>query len=155
MIELETNLIQEWRDQSGKFASCENEEIMKADDKVTKQNEQIVLQKRMIQLDIMAEQLRKLTLACNKAESEYQKESHPFCTRIKRRTWEGEDINFNKYNGASDPRMHIVVFKESACSHLHDIDMLARLFLSNLGKEGSKWFYNLEDQSITSYSQLK
>jgi len=48
MIELETNLIQEWRDQSGRFASCENEEMMKADnqnnDKVKKQNEQIVLQ---------------------------------------------------------------------------------------------------------------
>ena len=51
--------------------------------------------------------------------------------------------------------MHIMVFKESACSHLHDTDMLARLFSSSLGKEASKWFYSLEDQSITSYSQLK
>jgi len=33
--------------------------------------------------------------------------------------------------------------------------MLARLFSSSLGKEASKWFYSLEDQSITSYSQLK
>jgi len=55
MIELETNLIQEWRDQSGRFASCENEETMKADDKVTKKNEQTVLQQRMIQLNGMAE----------------------------------------------------------------------------------------------------
>jgi len=39
MIELEINLIQEWRDQSGKFASYENEETMKVDDKVTNQNE--------------------------------------------------------------------------------------------------------------------
>lgn len=42
MIELETSLIQEWRDQTGRFASSENEEKMKADnqnsDKV-KQNE--------------------------------------------------------------------------------------------------------------------
>jgi len=40
MKELEMNLIQECRDQSARFASCENEEIMKADnqnnDKVTK-----------------------------------------------------------------------------------------------------------------------
>ena len=63
MTELETNLIQEWRDQSGRFASSENEEKMKANDKV-KQNKQIVLQQRMTQLNIMAEQLRKLTLAC-------------------------------------------------------------------------------------------
>jgi len=56
MTELEINLIQEWRDQSGRFASCENEEIMKADnDKVTKQNEQIVLQQIMIQLNVMVE----------------------------------------------------------------------------------------------------
>jgi len=57
MIELETNLIQEWRDQSGRFASSENEEKMKADnqnnDKV-KQNEQIVLQQRITQLNAMA-----------------------------------------------------------------------------------------------------
>jgi len=69
--------------------------------------------------------------------------------------WEGEDINFSKYNGASDLRMHIVVFEESACSHLHETDMLARLFPSSLGKEVSKWFYSLKDQSITSYSKLK
>jgi len=31
MIELETNLIQEWRDQSGRFASCESKEMMKDD----------------------------------------------------------------------------------------------------------------------------
>jgi len=42
MTELETNLIQEWRDQSGRFANCENEEIRKVDkqnnDRVAKQN---------------------------------------------------------------------------------------------------------------------
>jgi len=51
--------------------------------------------------------------------------------------------------------MHIVVFKELACSHLHDNDMVARLFPSSLVKEAFEWFYILEDQSITSYSQLK
>ena len=126
---------------------------MKADnqdsDKV-KQNEQM-----MTQLNAMAEQIKKLTLAQNQVENECYKESHPFCTRIKKRTWEGEDINFSKYNGTGDPRMHIVVFEESACSHLYDNDMLARLFPSNLGNEASEWFYSLEDQSITSYSQLK
>ena len=103
----------------------------------------------------MVEQLRKLTLARDQAESECQKESHPFCTRIRRRTWEGEDINFSKYNGVGDQRMHIVVFEELACIHLKDNDMLARLFPSSLGKEAFEWFYSLEDQSITSYSQLK
>jgi len=68
-------------------------------------------------------------------ESEHQKESHPFCTKIKRITWEGENIDFSKYNGTSDPRMHIIIFEELACSHLRDTDMLTRLFLSNLGKE--------------------
>jgi len=48
-----------------------------------------------------------------------------------------------------------MVFEELACSHLHDNDMLARLFPSSLGKEASKCFYSLEEQSITSYSQLK
>ena len=124
-------------------------------DKVTKQNEQTMLQQRMIQLNMMVEQLRKLTLARGKIESEYQKESHPFYTRIRRRTWEGKDINFSKYNGTGDPRMHIMIFKESACSHLHDNDMLARLFPSSLRKKAFEWFYSLEDQSITSYSQLK
>lgn len=33
--------------------------------------------------------------------------------------------------------------------------MLARLFQLNLGKEASKWFYSLENQSITSYEKLK
>jgi len=51
--------------------------------------------------------------------------------------------------------MHITVFQESACSHLRDTDMLARLFLNSLGKEASEWFYSLENQSITSYDQLK
>jgi len=51
--------------------------------------------------------------------------------------------------------MHIMVFEESACSHLYDNDMLSRLFPSSLGKEASEWFYSLEDQSITNYSQLK
>jgi len=114
-----------------------------------------VLQQRMTQLNTMVEQLRKLTLARDQAESECQKESHPFCTRIRRRTWEGEDINFSKYNGVGDQRMHIVVFEELACIHLKDNDMLARLFPSSLGKEAFEWFYSLEDQSITSYSQLK
>jgi len=86
-----------------------------------------------------------------KIESEHQRESHPFFTRIRIRTWEGEDINFSKYNGISDPIMHITIFEELACSHLRDTDMLARLFWSSLGKEASKWFYSLEDQSITSY----
>ena len=49
-------------------------------------------------------------------------------------------------------RMHIMVFKESAYSHLYDTHMLARLFSRSLGKEASEWFYSLEDQSITSYS---
>jgi len=97
----------------------------------------------MTQLNAMVEQLMKLTLARDQAESECQKKSHPFCTKIRRRTWEGEDINFSKYNGASDPRMHIVVFEESVCSHLHDNDMLARLFPSSLGKEAFEWFYSL------------
>jgi len=149
-------LIQEWRDQSGRFANYENEETRKADnqnnDRVTKQNEHKVLQQRMMQLNAMVEQLRKLTLVHGKIESKYQKESHPFCTKIRRRTWEGEDINFSKYNGIGDPRMHIMVFEESACSHFRNIDMLARLFLSNLGKEASEWFYSLEDQGITSYN---
>jgi len=103
----------------------------------------------------MDEQLKKLTLLHGKIESEHQKESHPFCTRIRRRTWEGEDINFSKYNGISDPRMHIAIFEESACNHLCDTDMLARLFSSSLRKEASEWFYNLEDQSITRYGKLK
>jgi len=48
MIELETRLIKEWRDQSGRFApsrpNCENEEIRKSDeqnnDRVAKQSKQ-------------------------------------------------------------------------------------------------------------------
>jgi len=79
-----------------------------------------------------------------KIESEHQNESHPFYTRIRRRTWEGEVISFSKYNGISDPRMHITIFKESTCNHLHDTDMLARLFPSSLGKEASEWFYSRE-----------
>jgi len=47
MTELETNMIQEWRDQSSRFASCENEEMTKVDnqsnEKVKKQNEQTML----------------------------------------------------------------------------------------------------------------
>jgi len=109
----------------------------------------------MMQLKVMAEQLKKLTLLHDEKESEHQKESHPFCTRIRRRTWEGEEIDFNKYNGTSDPRMHIIVFEESTCSHLRDIDMSARLFSSSLGKEAFEWFYSLKDQSITSYDRLQ
>ena len=104
-----------------------------------------------MQLKVMVEQLKKLILLHDKIESEHPKNIHPFCTTIKRRTWEGEDINFTKYNGTNDPRMHIIIFEELACSHLLDTDMLARLFPSNLGKEVSEWFYSLEDQSITSY----
>jgi len=48
-----------------------------------------------------------------------------------------------------------MVFEELACSHLYDNDMLARLFPSSLEKEASEWFYSLEDQNITNYSQLK
>jgi len=33
--------------------------------------------------------------------------------------------------------------------------MLARMFPSSIGKEAFEWFYSLENQSITSYSQLK
>ena len=98
-----------------------------------------------MQLNIMAKPLKKLTLLCGKIESEHQKEIHPFCTRIRRRTWEGEDINFSKYNSISYPRMHIAIFEKSACNHLCDTDMLARLFSSNLGRESSEWFYSLED----------
>jgi len=105
----------------------------------------------MMQLKVMTEQLKKLTLLHGKIESEHQKESHPFCTRIRRRTWEGEDISFSKYNGISDPRMHIILFEELACSHIRDTDMLAKLFLSSLGKEAFEWFYSVENQSITSY----
>jgi len=82
----------------------------------------------------MAEQLKKLTLLHGKIESEHQKQSHPFCTWIRRKTWEGEDINFSKYNGINDLRMHIAIFEESTYNHLCDTDMLARLFSSSLGK---------------------
>jgi len=60
MTELETSLIQEWRDQSGRFASSKSEEKMRADNQNTgkvKQNEQMVTQ-----LNAMAEQIKKLTL---------------------------------------------------------------------------------------------
>ena len=99
----------------------------------------------------MAKQIRKLTLLHDEKANKHLKESHPLCTRIRRRTWEGEDIEFNKYDSMSDPRMHITIFEEAACSHLHDLDMLARLFQLNLGEEASEWFYDLKDQSITSY----
>jgi len=108
-----------------------------------------------MQLKVIVEHIKKLTLLHDKKESEHQKESHPFCTKIRRRTWEGEDIDFSKYNGISDPRMHITIFEESTWNHLCDTDMLARLFSTSLGKEAYEWFYSLEDQSITSYDQLK
>lgn len=75
----------------------------------------------------MVEQLKKLTLLHEKA-NKHLKESHPLFPRIIKRTWEGEDIEFSKYDGISDLRMHITIFKEAACSHLHDLDMLVRLF---------------------------
>lgn len=108
----------------------------------------------MAQLQAMVEQLRKLTLLHDEKANKHLKESHPLCTRI-RRTWEGEDIEFSKYDSMGDLRMHITFFKEAACSHLHDPDMLARLFQLNLGEKASEWFYDLKDQSITSYGQLK
>ena len=96
MIELETQLIQEWRDQNGIFApnrpNYENEETRKVDeksnDRASKQHEQEISKQRMIQLKAMAKQLKKLTLLHSKIEGEHQKGSHPFCTRIKRKTWE-------------------------------------------------------------------
>jgi len=109
----------------------------------------------MAQLQAMAEQLKRLTLLHNEKADKYETENHPLCTRIRRRTWEGEDITFSKYDGINDPRMHITIFEEAACCHLYDEDMLARLFQLSLGEEASEWFYELKDQSITSYRQLK
>lgn len=63
-----------------------------------------------------------------KKEDEQLKEGHPFCTKIRSKTWKGEDINFSKYDGISDLKMHIIIFEEAACNHLHDTNMLARLF---------------------------
>jgi len=51
--------------------------------------------------------------------------------------------------------MHITIFEEATCNHQNDTDMLARLFQLSLGEEDSEWFYSLENQSITSYKQLK
>jgi len=88
-------------------------------------------------------------------EGEQLNESHPFYAKIKSKTWEGEDIDFNKYDGISDPRMHITTFEEIACNHQDDTNMLVRLFQHNLGEEAFEWFYSIENKSITSYEQLK
>ena len=157
-------LIQEWREQNLRFtlgpSNQENEEKIEkcktpknkqgSDDPIRKKEKDIADQ-RMTQLKAMVEQQKKLTLLHDEKANEHLKESYPFCTRIRRRTWEGEYIEFSKYNGMSDPRMHIIVFEEAACSHLHDTDMLARLFLRSLEEEAFEWFYDLEDQSITNY----
>lgn len=109
----------------------------------------------MAQLKAMAKQIEKLTLLNNEKENEKLRENHPFCPRIRRKIWEGEDIEFNRYDGTIDPRMHITIFEELACNHLHNTDMLARLCQLILGEEAFEWFYGLKDQSITSYDQLK
>ena len=113
------------------------------------------LEKRMAQLKVMAKQLKSLTLLRKEREGEQLDEGHPFCVKIKSKTWEGEDIDFNKYDGSSDLRMHVTIFEEVACNHQNNIDMLARLFQLSLGEEASEWFYSLEIQSIPSYEQLK
>lgn len=51
--------------------------------------------------------------------------------------------------------MHITIFEKVACNHQHDVDILVRLFQLSLGEEAFKWFYGLENQSITCYKQLK
>lgn len=61
MMELETQLIQEWRDQNGRFApsrpNYENEGTRKYDeqnnDRVAKQSEQEISKQRMMQLKVI------------------------------------------------------------------------------------------------------
>jgi len=102
----------------------------------------------------MVEQLKRLTLLSKEKEVEQLNKSHPFCANIRTKTWEGEDLDFNKYDGTSDPKMHIIIYEEVACNHQNDKDMLERLFQLSLGEEDSKWFYSLKNQSITSCGQF-
>jgi len=99
----------------------------------------------------MVEQLKMLTLLSKEREGEQLNEGHPFCEKIKSKTREGEDIDLNKYDGISDPRMYITIFKKATCNHQNDIDMLVRLFQLSLGEEASEWFYSLEYQSVYKY----
>jgi len=99
----------------------------------------------------MVEQLKRLTLVGKEKEGKQLNESHPFCAKIRTKTWKGKDIDFNKYDGTSDRKMHIKIFEKVACNHKNDKDIIVRLFLLSLGEEASEWFYSLENQSITSY----
>jgi len=83
----------------------------------------------------MDEQLKRLTLLRKEGEGEKLDEGHPFCENIKSKTWEGEDIYFNKYDASSKPRMHITIFEEVAWNHQNDTNMLARLFELSLREE--------------------
>ena len=103
----------------------------------------------------MVEPLKRLTLLSKEREGEQLDEGHPFCAKIKSKTWEREYIDFNKYDCSSDPRMHITIFEEAISNHQNDTDMLERLFQLSLGEEAFEWFYSLENQSIKSYEQLK
>lgn len=61
----------------------------------------------------MAKQLKRLTLLRKEGEGEQLDEGHPFCAKIKSKTWEWEDIDFNKCDGSSDLRIHITIFEEA------------------------------------------
>ena len=150
MRELEIQLIHEWREQIGRFTlgilDYESEEEPENFDFKSKQPrdnpnssiEKEKSEKMRAQLANMAEQLKRLIHLNEAKENEQLEESHPLCSRIRSKIWKGKDIDFDKYNGMSDPRMHIVIFEEATCSHQHDVDMLARLFQLSLGEENCK-----------------
>lgn len=76
-------MIQEWREQNGRFTPKaleheSEEEVVKFDflenrqrnDDATKQKEKEIVEQRMAQLKVMGEQLEKLTLLNNEKENE-------------------------------------------------------------------------------------
>ena len=140
MRELEIQLIHEWREQIGRFTpgilDYESEEEPENLDFINKQPkdnpnssiEKEKSEKMRAQLANMAEQLKRLIHLNEAKENEQLEEIHPLCSRIRSKIWEGKDIDFDKYNGMSDPRMRILIFEEAAYRHQHDSDMLARLF---------------------------
>ena len=86
MRELETQLIQEWREQNQRFTlgppnheseeeieRCNTLKNRQGSDDIIKQNEREVAEKRMVQLKAMVEQLKKLIFLHNEKENEHPK----------------------------------------------------------------------------------
>lgn len=65
-----------------------------------------------------------------------------------------KSVQFTKFDGLEDPKMHDRKFQKEVMEYVYDRDMLAKLFLSSLKDDALKWYFSILEKSIDMYKYL-